>query len=77
LPGFVLAFHFVPHNEAPDEIGRVSLWADHAAVDHAATNSHVMALRSQVRMLLHEESDERLVEVKGTSGDIPAPRAAS
>ena len=71
-PGFIQGFRFgyYGHPER-NEIGRLTVWTDHAAADRVATSERVIALRSQIALLLHEDPVEHLMEVRGTPRNLP------
>ena len=63
-PHYVVGGRF----EATDgsgEIGRISVWESEADADHAATDDDVIAIRSQIHMLVQPGHLERLYKYVG------------
>ena len=73
LPGYIMGFHFVGH-EDEDEVGRVALWNSHEDADHAALQDHTVFLRAQIHQLIDPGHTETLVELIGTSKNLPEPK---
>ena len=73
LPGYVMGFRFIGHQDK-DEVGRVALWKTHEDADHAALNSHTVALRAQIHRLIDPGHLETLVEVAGNPKNLPTAR---
>ncbi len=65
LPGYVLGFRYRPTDD-PEELGRIAVWRCLEDADHAAQDPHVIALRSQLKLLVREDSVERVLVVEGT-----------
>ncbi len=64
LPGYVLGFCYRPSDD-PGELGRITVWRDIENADHAAQDDHVVALRSQLKSLVRDDSIERVLTIKG------------
>ncbi len=77
LPGFVMGLRFGVYGDPQsNEIGRLTIWADHTVADRAARNEHVLALRSRINTLLHEDPEEHLLEVRGAAVNLPKPQSS-
>lgn len=71
--GFILGYRFdLP--EAPNSIGRVSMWESDATANAAAGHDHVMALRSQLAAISKKSSIvEHMHYIKGSPKNLPMP----
>lgn len=71
--GFILGYRFdLP--EAPNSMGRVSMWDSEAAANDAARHDHVMALRSQLAAISKKGSIvEHMHFIKGSPKNLPMP----
>ncbi|HWO93458.1 MAG TPA: antibiotic biosynthesis monooxygenase [Dehalococcoidia bacterium] len=56
-PGFISGQRLVPDDET-GEVWRVAYWQDEESADHAARHDHIMALRSQLNLLVGERRHE-------------------
>ena len=49
--------------EDPNEVGRLSLWRSLAEADRPTRDNHIVALRSQIHVLLQAGHTEKIVEI--------------
>lgn len=63
LPGHIIAAKFQPV-ERPHMRGRISIWRSEEDINHAASLSHTIALRSRLKYAA-DIDDEQLFEVIG------------
>ncbi|MBI4199442.1 MAG: hypothetical protein HY535_03085 [Chloroflexi bacterium] len=64
FPGYMFGFRYQPTDDA-GEMGRIALWRSLADADHAAQQTHTIALRAELNSLIHEKHIERVLEIRG------------
>ena len=64
LPGFIESYEL--ENDVKDEaLGRVGIWESREATDHAANDTHTLAVRSRLLRLCHDDCQELIFEIVG------------
>lgn len=61
-PGFIVGYRIVEPIEG-GEVGRISIWESAELADQAASTDHVMAIRSQLHLMIEAGHQERSFEV--------------
>jgi quinol monooxygenase YgiN len=54
-PGYIHGYRITHDNAETGRIGRLTVWRDEQAADNAAQTDHVLAVRSELQMLIEEE----------------------
>lgn len=67
-PGYITGYRLEPH-DGSGRVGRIGVWDNDASAEHAATNDHDMALRSELNMVVEAGSHQEL-SFEGT----PSPK---
>ena len=64
MPGFIESY--VLENDVRGEtLGRVGVWETREATDHAATDTHTLAVRSRLLSHCHADCQELIFEIVG------------
>lgn len=58
-PGYQGGYRLTPH-DGSGRIGRIGIWDEQTSAEHAATDDHDMALRSELNMVVESGSHQEL-----------------
>jgi len=56
-PGYITGYR-LRNIDGTDRVGRLGVWDRHEDAEHAATTDHDLALRSQLNLMIEDESHE-------------------